>query len=579
MNRGRTSSLLTVLAILACLLVSLPSSAQPTPAEAASAAAGPTAPDVPAWLPHAVVYQIYPQTFYDSNGDGIGDLPGVIAKLDYIKSLGVDAIWLNPFFDSPFNDAGYDIRDYYKVAPRYGTNEDARRLFQEAHKKGLRVLFDYVISYAAIDNPWFVDSTKQELNAHSNWFIWTDNAWKSEEGEFCNRFVHGYGQRNGNFMRNFYWSEPALNFGFHKPDPAKKWQLPTNHPDVVALRAELRKVLRFWMDMGADGFRADMAGALVKGQGSDIETKEFWRDIRGVLRDNYPDAFMVSEWSGPKDALDGAFHADFFHWFDGYNDLTQKESWRILNGYSEGHSFFDSEGKGDIAHFMEKYMEQYQATRSKGYISLPLGNHDIARLNVKRTDAELEMIMAFGVTMPGVPFIYYGNEIGMRQLYGKPQIEGAYYPRSGARTPMQWTPGPNRGFSTADASKLYLPVDDAADAPNVETQQADPGSLLNRVRKLIALKHQEPALSGHADFQPLYAKANAYPFVYTRGTGKDLLLAIFNPAARPEVAEVSLPAPFKKLVLLAGRETKNTKTGQAVKIEVPEVTWALYRVK
>jgi len=228
---------------------------------------------------------------------------------------------------------------------------------------------------------------------------------------------------------------------------------------------------------------------------------------------------------------------------------------------------------------MEKYMEQYQATRSKGYISLPLGNHDIARLNVKRTDAELEMIMAFGVTMPGVPFIYYGNEIGMRQLYGKPQIEGAYYPRSGARTPMQWTPGPNRGFSTADASKLYLPVDDAADAPNVETQQADPGSLLNRVRKLIALKHQEPALSGHADFQPLYAKANAYPFVYTRGTGKDLLLAIFNPAARPEVAEVSLPAPFKKLVLLAGRETKNTKTGQALKIEVPSQTWALYRVQ
>ena len=115
-------------------------------------------PPCPDWVHHAVVYQVYPQTFYDSNGDGIGDLPGIIAKLDYIKSLGVDAIWINPFFDSPFNDAGYDIRDYYKIAPRYGTNEDARRLFAEAHKRGLKVLFDYVISYTSIDNPWFVAS-------------------------------------------------------------------------------------------------------------------------------------------------------------------------------------------------------------------------------------------------------------------------------------------------------------------------------------------------------------------------------------------------------------------------------------
>ena len=111
---------------------------------------------------HAVVYQIYPQTFYDSNGDGIGDLPGIIQKLDYVKSLGVDAIWINPWFDSPFNDAGYDIRDYYKIAPRYGSNDDARRLFAEAHKRGLKVLFDYVITYTAIDNPWFVASCEQK---------------------------------------------------------------------------------------------------------------------------------------------------------------------------------------------------------------------------------------------------------------------------------------------------------------------------------------------------------------------------------------------------------------------------------
>ena len=117
-------------------------------------------PNIPKWAENAVFYQIYPQTFYDSNGDGIGDLQGIIQKLDYVKSLGVDAIWLNPFFDSPFKDAGYDIRDYYKIAPRYGTNDDARRLFEEAHKRGMHVIFDYVISYTSIDNPWFVESQK-----------------------------------------------------------------------------------------------------------------------------------------------------------------------------------------------------------------------------------------------------------------------------------------------------------------------------------------------------------------------------------------------------------------------------------
>jgi len=560
----------------ASLLLVVPAAAR---AQAARISGERVVPDGPLWIQKAVVYQIYPQTFYDSNGDGVGDLPGIIQKLDYVKSLGVDAIWINPFFDSPFNDAGYDIRDYYEVAPRYGTNDDARRLFEEAHRRGLRVLFDYVISYTAIDHPWFVDSTREERSPHSNWYVWTDNAWKSEEGELCNRFVHGYGQRNGNFMLNFYWSEPALNFGFHQPDPEKKWQLPVDHPDVLALREELRKVLRFWMDMGADGIRADMAGALVKGKGSDEDTKAFWRDIRGTFRTAYPEGFMVSEWSGPRDALDGAFHADFFHWFEGYNDLAQKESWRILNGFSEGHSFFDSAGKGNIAHFLSKYLEQYEATRSKGYVCLPLGNHDLARLNVRRTDAELEMIMAFGITMPGVPFLYYGNEIGMRQLYGLPQIEGAYYPRSGARTPMQWTPGRNLGFSTADPAKLYLPVDAATDAPNVEAQQADPRSLLNKVRRLIALKHSEPALAAYAEFVPLYAKENAYPLVYARADGADVVLAVFNPAARPESAEFPFATPYRSLRLLAGKDVAVTRRAGTLRFDVAGQTYAVYRLE
>jgi maltose alpha-D-glucosyltransferase/alpha-amylase len=531
-------------------------------------------PDCPEWVNHAVVYQVYPQSFYDSNGDGIGDLPGIIQKLDYIKSLGVDAIWINPFFDSPFNDAGYDIRNYYKVAPRYGSNDDARRLFAEAHKRGLKVLFDYVISYTSIDNPWFVASCEQKPSPYSNWYIWTDNVWKNESG---NQWVHGYGHRNGNFYSNFYWSSPALNWGYGNPDPEKKWQLPTDHPDVFAMRAEMKKVLRFWMDMGADGFRADMAGALVKGDDPRHETLKFWRETRQILRDNYPQAFMVSEWSGPRDALDGAFHADFYHWVPGFDDIYQKESWRIGNGMSEGHSFFDREGKGNIKHFLDGYFSAWQDTRSKGYICLPLGNHDNARLGNQRTADELEMIIAWGMTMPGVPFLYNGNEIGMRQLENLPQIEGCYKPRAGARTPMQWTGGKNLGFSTADPSKLYLPVDSAADAPNVAAEEKDPNSLLNRVRKLIQLKHTEPALAAYAEFVPLYAKENTYPFVYARAGGGETLLVILNPAASAASAEFSFPVEYRELKLLAGKEVHTTKEGQTLKIEVPGQTYAIYQ--
>lgn len=544
-------------------------------------------PDFPEWVHQAVFYQIYPQTYNDSDGDGIGDLNGIIQKLDYIKSLGVNALWLNPFFESPFCDAGYDISDYYKVAQRYGTNDDAKRLFEEAHKRGIRVIFDYVISYTSVEHPWFKASAEQEPNKYSNWYIWTDNTWSNPPRAYSDAFIKGYGRRNGQYMRNFYWCQPALNFGFASPD--EPWMLPSTHPDVLALREELKNVLRFWMDMGADGFRADMAGALEKsahvtgnsqffsarGEG----TKQFWREIRQVMKQEYPEGFMVAEWSYPIDALDGLFHADFFHWFNGYNDLFQKESWRILNGVSEGNSYFDREGKGTITNFLKSYMQQYNATKEKGYICLPLGNHDNARLGNKRSDDDLEIIYAFGLTMPGVPFIYYGNEIGMRQLGDNwPQVEGAYKPRNGARTPMQWTSGKNLGFSDAPADKLYLPVDPATDAPNVEAEEKDPNSLLNRTRKLIALRRSEPALNGYSEFTPLYAKENAYPFIYSRAKGEDAILVILNPSANEAPATFDYTRPYRKLQLLAGKEMKMKKLKGQISVVVPGGSYAIYKV-
>ena len=297
---------------------------------------------------------------------------------------------------------------------------------------------------------------------------------------------------------------------------------------------------------------------------------------------------MVAEWSYPADALDDCFHVDFFHWFNGYNDLFQKESWRILNGVSEGHSYFDAEGKGDIKAFLRSYMDQYSKTVGKGYISLPLGNHDNARLGNHRTDKELEIIYAFGFTMPGVPFLYYGNEIGMRQLPNDwPQVEGAYQPRNGARTPMQWTSGKNLGFSTGDASKLYLPVDPSPDAPNVAAQEKNPKSLLNQTRRLIALRHSEPALANYAEFVPVYPTAttqqpspNVYPFVYARAAGNDVVLVMLNPRAEASAATFPLNVKFKKTKLLIGDKfpiSQNKKAG-SMTIQMPATSYAVVKL-
>jgi maltose alpha-D-glucosyltransferase/alpha-amylase len=240
---------------------------------------------MPSWLEDAVFYEIYPQSYYDSNGDGIGDLKGIIAKLDYIKSLGCTALWLNPCFESPFMDAGYDVSDYYKIAPRYGTNADLETLCEKAHAKGIKVLLDLVIGHTSVEHKWFKESCKAKRNKYSDWFIWTDSVWKTPENLKC---ISGFAERDANFITNFFWCQPALNFGFAKPDPKQPWQLPVDHPSVKEVRAEVWKIMKFWMDLGCDGFRVDMAGSLVKLDDDQAETAKFWQEIRKKLDKEYP---------------------------------------------------------------------------------------------------------------------------------------------------------------------------------------------------------------------------------------------------------------------------------------------------
>ncbi len=524
-------------------------------------------PAGPEWMNTASFYEIYPQTFKDSNGDGIGDLKGIISQLDYVKSLGVDAIWLNPFYVSPFRDAGYDVSDFYHVAPRYGTDQDAKDLFRIAKEKGLRIIIDFVPGHTSIDHPWFKASCSPTVNKYSNWYIWTSGTWFDGDSKFKENFIQGYCERDGNYMTNFFWHQPALNYGYGTPDPKQPWQLSTQHPDVVALRTEMKNIMKYWLDMGCDGFRVDMAGSLVKNDPNQ-SIKYFWQDVRKMLDEKYPDAFMVSEWGFPEAAVNAGFHADFMHWFEGYEDLFTREN-----------SFFRAAGQGSISHFLNNYFSQYAATNGKGYISLPIGNHDVVRINNKgRSQRDLEMIQVFNFTMPNVPFVYYGDEIGMRHLNIKSGKEGCYGTRAGARTPMQWDGTANLGFSSATSEKLYLPMDSSKTAPTVLAQEKDNTSLLNFVRKLVKLHKTEKALSNYASFIPVYAQKDTYPFVFMRVLGNDKILVVLNPSNKTATATITGELKGAKKLLLGTPPVWKSKSG-TTEIQISAQSYSILKFK
>ena len=408
------------------------------------------------WLKDAVFYEIYPQSFYDTNGDGIGDLQGIIAKLDYIRDLGCNALWINPCFDSPFKDAGYDVRDYKKIAPRYGTNEDAAALFKAAHAKGIRVLFDLVPGHTSEEHPWFKASCKPGHNEYSDRFIWTDSCFASGDGM---PFIGGETERNGTYILNFFKCQPALNYGYGKIN--EKWQKPTDAPACVATVEAMKDVMRFWLDMGCDGFRVDMASSLVK---NDTKNKKYtckiWRNIRDMLDVEYPEAALIAEWNGPRMSLKNGFDMDFYlNWQgNGYSWLMRNYDGAMdSNPHNIGKAYFCKNSGTGIDKFLDEYLPAYKATHKDGLWCFITCNHDTIRPSAGLTTDELRLAYATIFTLPGAPFVYYGDEIGMRYL-PLPTKEGGYF-RTGSRTPMQWDDTANHGFSTADAKDIYLPVD------------------------------------------------------------------------------------------------------------------------
>jgi maltose alpha-D-glucosyltransferase/alpha-amylase len=313
--------------------------------------------------------------------------------------------------------------------------------------------------------------------------------------------------------------------------------------------------MQFWLEQVCDGFRVDMASSLIRNDPNGVGIKRFWREIRDWFDKEYPKAVLISEWSNPKQAINAGFHIDFMIHFGAPAYQKLCNPWgEVHNGVKIDGGYFHREKPGKIDEFLSNYLEHYHATWKSGFISLPTGNHDFMRFNYGRSLAEQRVFHVMLLTMPGIPFIYYGDEIALPFRQGLLSKEGGYS-RTGTRTPMQWTNDRNAGFSKAKARQLYLPVQPKATRTCVQSAEADSGSILHLTRRLLTLRHKYDALGNLGAFKPLQSGDDEVPFVYQRGTGKEKILVAINPSSK--IARVKLTVDIAAEPLLAENITLN----------------------
>ncbi len=509
-------------------------------------------------ISNSIIYNVYPTSFYDSNGDGIGDLKGITQKLEYIKQFA-DIVWVNPVYKSPFRDGGYDVQDYYQIDEKFGTMQDVVKLTEKAHSLGMKVLFDLVVGHTSDQHKWFLESQKAERNEFSDYYVWADDVFSW----LTYKHMTGNCERNGNYLINFFCFQPSLNFGFAKK--TQWWQNLYTDEACCKVHQEVIDIIKFYMRLGIDGFRVDLASSIVKDDEGGKCSCEVWRKIFGTVREEYPEAIFVSEWGQPQYAVpNGDFDIDFLthDFFDGYNLLFRKEAGTNVVK-SDGNSFFRKEGKGECTSFFDYFLTHLQAVKEKGYISVVSGNHDLPRVGMGRDQEDMKTVFAFLLALPSVPLIYYGDEIGMP--YANLKTKDGGYCRTGSRTPMQWTSGKNAGFSETDG-EVYLPINENYKTVNCEDMEKDENSLINAVKAMVAAKREYLAdFTPEADFELVN---NTYPLVFKRtDNGKTFFCAI-NPSDRDYT--VDLPANGKVLL------SNNVKVkGDKAKMDGVSYLWML----
>ena len=417
----------------------------------------------------------------DSNDDGVGDLKGIESKLDYVKELGCNAIWLNPFYKSPFLDGGYDVSDFFDVDPRFGTIDDFKSLTKKAHELDIKIIVDLVAGHASIKNPDFLRSAEPKRNEKSDLFIWNDSVWEWNPNF---RLMAGLFQRSGAFLVNFFAHQPAFNYGFYNID--RDWQMSYLDKRTYQARDYMVNVMKHWLSLGADGFRVDMADSLVKNDPDKKGTIEVWKYMFSLVRKEFPNAYFVSEWSNPYQSFEAGFDADFVldHWDNFYHRLVRSDE------NTRGISAFN--GNNDMNLIINDMRYHFdEAKRHNAYIALISGNHDTPRIANSLSLDKLKMFYLYQFSMPGTPFIYYGDEIMMKTSPIDSKDGG--YQRTGTRTPMIWNDElPNHGFSkTKEAT--YLPFFDE-NRLSVEASLKDKNSLCYFIKKLSKIRTDNEGL-------------------------------------------------------------------------------------
>ncbi len=484
------------------------------------------------WYRRAVFYEVLVRGFYDSNADGTGDLRGITEKLEYLEWLGVDCLWLLPFYDSPLRDGGYDISDFFTVLPEYGDLKDAQELIEEAHRRGIRVIADMVVNHTSDAHPWFQESRQDRTNPKADWYVWSDDDQKYPDARiiFVDTETSNWTwdpQREQYYWHRFFHHQPDLNYA---------------NPEVADAMLDVK---RFWLDLGLDGFRLDAVPYLFERDGTNgenlPETHEYLRRLRAAVDREFPGRVLLAEanqwpadvveYFGDGDECHMAFHFPLMPRM--FMAVRREQRYPITEILAQTPEVPDGCQWGLFLRNHDELTLEMVTDDERDYMYTEYAkdpqmkrNVGIARrlfplLDNDRRVAELFHAILF--SMPGSPVLYYGDEIGMG--------DNIYLgDRDGVRTPMQWTPDRNAGFSKADFARLYLPplMDPVYgyQAVNVEAEERNPSSFLHWLQRMLHVRRQH-AVFGHGTFEVLSAE-NPSVLAYLRRTEDDLVLCVNN---------------------------------------------------
>jgi maltose alpha-D-glucosyltransferase/alpha-amylase len=513
----------------------------------------------PLWFKTAVFYELYVRSFYDSNADGYGDFPGLTEKLDYLEWLGIDCIWLLPFYQSPLKDGGYDISDFYSILPEYGNLNDFVEFLEAAHARNIRVVADLVMNHTSDQHPWFQEA-RDPGSPKRDWYVWSDNDQAYSDARVI--FIDME-------KSNWTWDEEAgayywHRFFSHQPD------LNYENPEV---QEQMLAVLRFWLDLGLDGFRLDAVPYLYEREGTNCEnlkeTHEFLKRVREEIDKTYDDVVMLAEanqwpsdvvhYFGDGDECHMAFHFPLMPRM--FMAARRQVRYPMVEILEQTPPIPDNCQWGIFLRNHDELTLEMVTDEERDYMYLEYARDPRMKLNlgIRRRLAPLlesnrdqsELFHAMLLSLPGTPIVYYGDEIGM----GDNIFLGD---RDGVRTPMQWSADRNSGFSRADFAQLYLPLlmDPVYgyERVNVEAEQRNQNSFLQWFRRLLEVRKQHPVF-GHGSFEVLHPDNSAI-FAYIRRLGDDVVLVVNNLSGRAQAAELDLHEYEGMFpVELLGRET------------------------